>query len=93
MDFTRVALANFLANVKFKLCRSGIRKPSEGNHREENDKETNEHADAGVDAIELDILMASGGYTHSLYFDSELPLLCLSWRSHAPWKRGGPDVR
>jgi len=85
MDATRVALAN-LAN--FKLGRSSIRNPSEGDDGEENGRETNEHV--GVDAIRLDFLVSSDGYTHFLYL--ELLLLCPSWRRHAPWKGAGLNV-
>jgi len=93
MDVTRVALANAGTagtSFKFGLGRGSIGYPSEGNDGEDNGGEANEHV--GVDAIELDILVVSDGYTVTFY-TLKLPLLCPLWRCHAPWKGGRLNVR
>ena len=79
-----------MANLaNFELGRSSIRNPSERNDREEDGREMNEHV--GVDLIELDILVASDGYTRFLYL--ERPHLCPSWLCNAPWNGVGLNVR
>jgi len=77
-----------LASFKFGLSRGSISNPGEGNDGEENSEETNEHVD--VDAIELDILVVSDGYTDLLYPSLKM---CPSWRPHAPRKGEGLNVR
>jgi hypothetical protein len=88
---TRVALAD-LASCK-GVGRNSSHNPSEGNSREENGRETNEHVGVGLRETMKDVefLLASSVYTHLLYL--ERPLLCPPWGRQAPWKGTGLVVQ